>query len=132
MNNVLTNRHDILVILEVSNGNPNGDPDAGNMPRIEPNTNKGFITDVCLKRKIRNYIEMFAPERKSLDDNGFDILIKQGAVIEEKIDEAENVAKIKARFSKERKKMSGLKTGCAVSFMMFALLVEYCQPARAS
>lgn len=95
MNNILTNRHDILIMFEVTNGNPNGDPDAGNMPRIDPNTNKGLVTDVCLKRKVRNYVDTFKPDRQSPDDNGFDILIKQGAVIEEKITEAETAAKEK-------------------------------------
>ena len=82
----LTNRHDFLLLFEVTNGNPNGDPDAGNMPRIDPNTNRGIVTDVCLKRKIRNYVELFPVARVSGDngasENGFNILIKQGAVIE--------------------------------------------------
>ncbi|MEP7336194.1 MAG: type I-C CRISPR-associated protein Cas7/Csd2 [Acidobacteriota bacterium] len=79
MSNVLTNRHDFLLLFEVTNGNPNGDPDAGNMPRLDPNTNRGIVSDVCLKRKVRNYVEQFAPARNG---NGFGILIKQGAVIE--------------------------------------------------
>ncbi|MGZ8218407.1 type I-C CRISPR-associated protein Cas7/Csd2 [Methylomagnum sp.] len=78
----LTNRHDFLILFEVTNGNPNGDPDAGNMPRFDPNSNKGLVSDVCLKRKVRNYIEQFAPDRESAETNGFNILIKQGAVIE--------------------------------------------------
>jgi len=81
-NNILTNRHDFLLLFEVTNGNPNGDPDAGNMPRIDPNTNRGLVTDVCLKRKVRNFIELFQPTRESVTSNGYSILIKQGAVIE--------------------------------------------------
>ena len=81
MTKALTNRHDILILFDVTNGNPNGDPDAGNMPRIDPNTNKGIITDVCLKRKIRNYLEFFKK-----DAPGFEILIHQGAVLNTKID----------------------------------------------
>ena len=81
-NETLTNRHDFLLLFEVTNGNPNGDPDAGNMPRIDPNSNRGIVTDVCLKRKVRNFVEMFAPDRTAETDNGFNILIKQGAVIE--------------------------------------------------
>jgi CRISPR-associated protein Csd2 len=77
----LTNRHDFLILFEVTNGNPNGDPDAGNMPRFDPNTNLGLISDVCLKRKVRNYIELSEPARAE-GENGFNILIKQGAVIE--------------------------------------------------
>ncbi|MBM4164580.1 MAG: type I-C CRISPR-associated protein Cas7/Csd2 [Lentisphaerae bacterium] len=79
---ILTNRHDFLLLFEVTNGNPNGDPDAGNMPRIDPNTNRGIVTDVCLKRKIRNFVELFPPARESDTANDFKILIKQGAVIE--------------------------------------------------
>jgi CRISPR-associated protein Csd2 len=85
---ILTNRHDFLVLFEVTNGNPNGDPDAGNMPRLDPNTNRGIVSDVCLKRKVRNFFMEFPPEREGSTDeekqktNGFNILIKQGAVIE--------------------------------------------------
>ena len=56
---VVTNRHDILILFDITNGNPNGDPDAGNLPRIDPTTNKGLVSDVCIKRKIRNYISAF-------------------------------------------------------------------------
>jgi CRISPR-associated protein Csd2 len=81
-NNILTNRHDFLLLFEVVNGNPNGDPDAGNLPRLDPNTNRGLVSDVCLKRKVRNYVEMFPPPRETDTANGYNILIKQGAVIE--------------------------------------------------
>jgi CRISPR-associated protein Csd2 len=80
--NILTNRHDFLLLFEVTNGNPNGDPDAGNMPRLDPNTNRGLVTDVCLKRKVRNFFDLFPPARESDAANGYNILIKQGAVIE--------------------------------------------------
>ena len=82
MSTILTNRHDFLLLFEVTNGNPNGDPDAGNMPRIDPNTNRGLVTDVCLKRKVRNFLDLFPPARESATANGYNILIKQGAVIE--------------------------------------------------
>jgi len=82
MNTIVSNRHDILVLFDVTQGNPNGDPDAGNMPRIEPNSNRGIVSDVCLKRKIRNYVDMFAPTRNDDISNGYNVLIKQGAVIE--------------------------------------------------
>ncbi len=91
--NTLTNRHDIFLLFEVTNGNPNGDPDAGNMPRRNPNTERGIVTDVCLKRKIRNFVELYPPERQSPDDNGFNILIKQGAVIESEQKKGEDAAK---------------------------------------
>ena len=57
MSEVIKNRYDFVILFEVENGNPNGDPDAGNMPRIDPETGHGIVTDVCLKRKIRNYVE---------------------------------------------------------------------------
>ncbi len=85
-NEILNNRHDIYLLFEVTNGNPNGDPDAGNMPRLEPNTNRGIVSDVCLKRKIRNYIETFRPERNG---NAFEIFIKSGDALEKAITKAE-------------------------------------------
>ena len=90
--NILTNRHDFLLLFEVTNGNPNGDPDAGNMPRLDPNTNRGLVTDVCLKRKVRNFFDLFPPARESATDNGYNILIKQGAVIETEQKKGEVVA----------------------------------------
>ena len=57
MSEVIKNRHEFVILFDIENGNPNGDPDAGNMPRIDPETGYGLITDVCLKRKIRNYVE---------------------------------------------------------------------------
>jgi CRISPR-associated protein Csd2 len=52
------NRYEFVYLFDVENGNPNGDPDAGNLPRVDPETNHGIVTDVCLKRKIRNYVEL--------------------------------------------------------------------------
>ena len=91
--NTLNNRHDFLMLFEVTNGNPNGDPDAGNMPRLDPNTNRGLVSDVCLKRKVRNFVELFPHDRANSDANGFNILIKQGAVIETEQKKGEAVAK---------------------------------------
>jgi CRISPR-associated protein Csd2 len=84
-NEILNNRHDIYLLFEVTNGNPNGDPDAGNMPRLEPNTNRGIVSDVCLKRKVRNYIETFKPERNG---NAFEVFVKSGLALERTITEA--------------------------------------------
>ena len=58
MAEAIKNRYDFVILFDVENGNPNGDPDAGNMPRIDPETGLGLVTDVCLKRKIRSYVEM--------------------------------------------------------------------------
>jgi CRISPR-associated protein Csd2 len=87
-NHSVMNRHDFLLLFEVTNGNPNGDPDAGNMPRLDPNTNRGIVSDVCLKRKVRNFVEMFPPQRESENSNGFNIFIKQGPALERTINEA--------------------------------------------
>lgn len=71
MSEIIKNRYDFVILFDVENGNPNGDPDAGNMPRIDPETGYGLVTDVCLKRKIRNYVET-AKE----DAEGYRIYIK--------------------------------------------------------
>ena len=69
----IKNRYEFVILFDVENGNPNGDPDAGNMPRIDPETGYGLVTDVCLKRKIRNFVEM-AKE----DEHGYRIYVKDG------------------------------------------------------
>src|SRR5438132_3283445 len=80
----VNNRHDILILFDVINGNPNGDPDAGNMPRFDPTTNRGLVSDVCLKRKVRNFVSQFPPHRNG-DGNGFNILIQQGTILNKEI-----------------------------------------------
>ncbi len=80
------NRHDILIFFDVQNGNPNGNPDAGNMPRIEPNTGRGLVSDVCLKRKVRNFVSQFAPQPNGDAGNRFDILVQQGNVLNREIE----------------------------------------------
>ena len=60
----LNKRYEFVILFDVENGNPNGDPDAGNMPRIDPETGHGIVTDVCIKRKIRNYIEVVEGEKQ--------------------------------------------------------------------
>lgn len=80
MSEVISNKYDFIVLFDVENGNPNGDPDAGNMPRVDPETGLGLVTDVCLKRKIRNYVEAWA-EIES-DRNGYGIYIKDAVPLE--------------------------------------------------
>ena len=72
MGEAIKNRYEFVVLFDVENGNPNGDPDAGNMPRIDPESGLGLVTDVCLKRKIRNYVEMVKEDAK-----GYQIYIKE-------------------------------------------------------
>lgn len=71
MREAIKNRYDFVVLFDVENGNPNGDPDAGNMPRVDPESGYGLVTDVCLKRKIRNYVETLKE-----DEQGYQIYIK--------------------------------------------------------
>ena len=76
-NKAIRNRYDFVVLFDVENGNPNGDPDAGNMPRVDPETGLGLVTDVCLKRKIRNYVEA-AKE----DQPGYQIYVRETVPLE--------------------------------------------------
>ncbi len=74
----LSNRYDFVFLFDVSNGNPNGDPDAGNLPRLDPETNQGLVTDVSLKRKIRNYAELAKG-----GEQGYAIYVREGAILNE-------------------------------------------------
>lgn len=69
-------RYDFVLLFDVTNGNPNGDPDAGNLPRLDPETNQGLVTDVCLKRKVRNYVEMAKGTTP-----GFEIYVRERGVL---------------------------------------------------
>lgn len=75
----LPHRHDFVLIFDVTNGNPNGDPDAGNLPRLDPETNHGLVTDVSLKRKIRNYVDLARS-----GEAGHHIYVQEGAILNEK------------------------------------------------
>lgn len=79
----LMRRHEFVLYFDVTNGNPNGDPDAGNMPRMDPETAHGLVSDVSLKRKIRNYVEY-----KKADEKRFRIYVTEGAILNEKHREA--------------------------------------------
>ncbi|WP_386687471.1 type I-C CRISPR-associated protein Cas7/Csd2 [Lonepinella sp. MS14437] len=72
----IQNRYEFVYFFDVTNGNPNGDPDAGNLPRLDPESSKGLVTDVCLKRKIRNYIELANPNQP-----GYEIYVKDKGVL---------------------------------------------------
>jgi CRISPR-associated protein Csd2 len=72
----IQNRYEFVYLFDVTNGNPNGDPDAGNMPRLDPDSSRGLVTDVCLKRKIRNFIEL-----TESDTAGYDIYVKEKSVL---------------------------------------------------
>ena len=84
----IENRYDFVMLFDVENGNPNGDPDAGNSPRVDPETGCGYITDVCLKRKIRNFVELYKE-----GEEGYNILIKPDRYLNAKFTEADDVKK---------------------------------------
>lgn len=99
MADVIKNRYDFVVLFEVENGNPNGDPDAGNMPRIDMETNLGIVTDVCLKRKIRNYVEV-AKE----NEDGYRIYIKERVPLNRSDAEAYEACGVDSKTIKDKKK----------------------------
>jgi CRISPR-associated protein Csd2 len=77
----INKRYEFILLFDVKNGNPNGDPDAGNAPRIDPETGHGFVSDVCLKRKIRNYICLAKRAAGGQPEEGYDIYVKEKAVL---------------------------------------------------
>lgn len=99
MSEVIKNRYEFVILFDVENGNPNGDPDAGNMPRIDPETGYGLVTDVCLKRKIRNYIETVKE-----DEQGYDIYIKEDVPLNRSDNRAIEYIGLKEVNSKDLKK----------------------------
>ncbi len=102
MREAIKNRYEFVLLFDVKNGNPNGDPDGGNLPRIDPETGHGITTDVCLKRKVRNYIELIKE-----DQTPYNIYVKEKAILTERRkpayeavgeieDKAEKISKAKA------------------------------------
>lgn len=87
MSNSVKNRYEFILFFDVQDGNPNGDPDAGNLPRIDAETGKGLVTDVCLKRKVRNYVQL-KTSMNELSTAGNDIFIKEKAILNNSIAEA--------------------------------------------
>lgn len=94
----LKNRIDFVYIFDVQDGNPNGDPDAGNLPRVDAETGMGLVTDVCLKRKVRNYVQV----AKQLTD-GYDIFIKEKAVLDSLVNQTYNLTEITQAPQDERR-----------------------------
>lgn len=88
----IENRYDFVMLFDVENGNPNGDPDAGNAPRVDAETGHGYITDVCIKRKIRNFVELFKE-----DEAGYNILIKSDKALNTKFKEAYVAERLKTK-----------------------------------
>lgn len=99
MSEAIKNRYEFVILFDVENGNPNGDPDAGNMPRIDPETGYGLVTDVCLKRKIRNYVETVKE-----DESGYGIYIKEDVPLNRSDNKAFEYLGVNEKTVKELKK----------------------------
>lgn len=99
MREVIKNRYEFVFLFDVENGNPNGDPDAGNLPRLDPETGLGLVTDVCLKRKIRNYVELVKE-----DQDGYKIYIKDGVPLNRSDAEAFTALNVTEKDIKNAKK----------------------------
>jgi CRISPR-associated protein Csd2 len=113
MANVLKNRYEFVLLYDVKNGNPNGDPDAGNLPRIDPETGHGIVTDVCLKRKVRNYIDILKQNSAP-----FEIHVREGEFLSEHhrrahlaLDDERVLAKVPEDLKKELEKYSKYPDG---------------------
>ncbi|HQL86823.1 MAG: type I-C CRISPR-associated protein Cas7/Csd2 [Lentisphaerae bacterium] len=83
MSTPIKNRYDFVLVFDVKDGNPNGDPDAGNLPRVDAETGQGLVTDVCLKRKVRNYVQLTKDT-----EAGYDIFVKEKAILNQQIEKA--------------------------------------------
>lgn len=83
MSEIIKNRYDFVYLFDVENGNPNGDPDAANMPRIDPETGYGLVTDVCLKRKVRNFVDITKENRPP-----HEIFVREGVILNQQIERA--------------------------------------------
>ena len=104
--NILKKRYDFVLLFDVKDGNPNGDPDAGNLPRLDAETGNGLVTDVCLKRKVRNFVQL-----AKQGEAGYDIFVKEKAILNNAIDEAHDSEAVKVQ------KKDADKTEAARQFM---------------
>jgi len=102
MSNAIKNRYEFVYLFDVENGNPNGDPDSGNMPRIDPETSYGIITDVCLKRKIRNFVDMVKKNQSP-----YEIYVREKAVLNQIHERAHQAIGAKASNDDKKRKGSG-------------------------
>lgn len=106
----LKNRIDFVYIFDVQDGNPNGDPDAGNLPRVDAETGSGLVTDVCLKRKVRNYVDIALA-----GESGYDIFIQEAAVLDNRVENIYETEKVK-NVAKDKKKDAAKKALCEKYF----------------
>ena len=111
MSELIKNRYDFALLFDVTDGNPNGDPDAGNLPRVDAETGMGLVTDVCLKRKVRNFVQMVKNAEKP-----FDIFIKEKAILNQLIDESHEQEEVKSKDKTSDKTEAARKWMCANYF----------------
>ena len=107
----ISNRYEFVLLYDVENGNPNGDPDAGNMPRIDPETGYGIVTDVCLKRKVRNYAELVKGDSK-----GYRIYIKEGTPLNQNHVEAYEAVGLKSGDKAKHEKVNEARAWMCKNF----------------
>jgi CRISPR-associated protein Csd2 len=110
----IQNRYEFVYLFDVTNGNPNGDPDAGNMPRLDPESSRGLVTDVCLKRKIRNFIELTEG-----DTPGYDIYVKEKSVLNrqnQKAYDALGIESTKKKLPKDEEKARNITAWMCANF----------------
>lgn len=111
----VSNRYDIVYFFEITDGNPNGDPDAGNMPRIDPETGQGIVTDVCLKRKIRNFAGVTKGEQAP-----FEIYVKERAILNKQHDRAWQTVQPKAKPAQKKNRPKDEEKARALTQFMCA------------
>ena len=112
----LANRYEFVMLFDCENGNPNGDPDAGNMPRVDAETSMGIVTDVCLKRKIRNFVEI-AYEGVP----GCNILIKTDKALNTKFTEAYEACELKTKEKGKTLKASALPAAISAKIILMCV-----------
>ncbi len=108
MSEIIKNRYDFVLFFDVQDGNPNGDPDAGNLPRMDAETGYGLVTDVCLKRKVRNFVHLVKEAQRP-----YDIFVKEKAVLNNLIAEAHATEEVKAQKKPAEKIESARQWMCA-------------------
>lgn len=112
MSETIKNRYEFVYLFDVENGNPNGDPDAGNMPRIDPETSYGLVTDVCLKRKIRNFVEIVKSNQTP-----YEIYIREKAILNQTHERAHQAVGVEDKGDSKKRKGTGEEVERARAWM---------------
>ena len=128
MSETIKNRYEFVYLFDVENGNPNGDPDAGNMPRIDPETSYGLVTDVCLKRKIRNFVEIVKNNQTP-----YEIYIREKAILNQTHERAHQAVGVEDKGDRRNARVlatrsRGLASGCARTSLMYEHSGQSCPP----